>query len=71
MIRARKVSSHPMTNVTNLNRFRKDKARQDARLQADENAAKFGRTKAERQLDRMRADKAERDLDGHRREDET
>ncbi|MDK3074185.1 DUF4169 family protein [Sedimentitalea sp. JM2-8] len=55
-----------MAQPVNLNRFRKDKARTDKKARADENAVKFGRSKAERDLDRARADKARRDLDGHK-----
>ncbi len=56
-----------MGNVTNLNRFRKDKARADAKVQADENAVKFGRSKAEKTVAKIKSDKAARDLDGHKR----
>lgn len=52
----------------NLNRFRKQKARADARDRADENAACHGRTKAVKDLQRAEADKAARDLDGHRKD---
>lgn len=58
-----------MGKPVNLNRFRKDKARADKKARADENAVKFGRTKAEKDLDRARAAKAARDLDGHARDD--
>ena len=57
-----------MSNVTNLNQFRKQKARADKRAQADENTVKFGRTKAQKDLERARAEKAKRDLDGKERE---
>lgn len=57
-----------MGNVTNLNRFRKAKARADKRDQADENAVRFGRTKAQKQAEAAAADKTRRDLDGHQRE---
>ena len=57
-----------MGDVTNLNKFRKDKARADKRREADANAAKHGRSKAERDLEKARAAKAARDLDGHRPE---
>jgi hypothetical protein len=53
----------------NLNRFRKEKAREAASTQADANAAKFGRSKAERVLQATRAEKARKMLDAHRRED--
>lgn len=54
-----------MSNVTNLNQFRKTKARADKRAQADENAVKFGRTKAQKALEKAQAEKAKRDLDGN------
>lgn len=57
-----------MSQVTNLNQFRKQKARAEKRAQGDANAAKFGRTKAERDLEPARKDKERRDLDGHKRE---
>jgi hypothetical protein len=52
----------------NLNRVRKDKARAEAKARAAENAVKFGRTKAEKDLDKARADQAARVLDQHRKE---
>lgn len=54
----------------NLNRFRKEKAREAAKAEADANAAKFGRTKAERVLAATKAEKARRLLDQHRREED-
>ena len=57
-----------MSTVTNLNKFRKQKARQDKRAQAAENTVKFGRSRAEKDAEKARADKASRDLDGHKRE---
>ena len=57
-----------MTGITNLNQFRKQKARAEKRAQGDANAAKFGRTKAERDLETARKEKDRRDLDGHKRE---
>ena len=59
-----------MSKITNLTQFRKQKARLKKRAQGDENAAKFGRSKAEKTLAQHAADKARRDLDGHLREDE-
>ncbi|MGJ8604905.1 MAG: DUF4169 family protein [Marivita sp.] len=53
-----------MTKVTNLNHFRKAKARSEKRAGADANAVKFGRTKAQKNLESARAEKAIRDLDG-------
>lgn len=54
-----------MTSVTNLNRFRKQKARDDKRRKGCENAARHGVAKADHALSKARADKASSDLDGH------
>jgi hypothetical protein len=54
----------------NLNRYRKERAKADAKLRADANAAKHGRTKAERLLDAARTEKARDMLDRHKIEDE-
>jgi hypothetical protein len=54
----------------NLNRYRKEKAREEAKTRADANAAKHGRTKAERLLEAARAEKARAMLDRHKLEDE-
>lgn len=56
-----------MNNVTNLNRFKKSKARQDKMARAKENAVKHGRTKAQKSLDTAKMDKMARDLDGKSR----
>ena len=58
-----------MSKVTNLNQIRKQKARADRRAEADANAAKFGRTKAQKALKQAQADKARRELDRHRKDD--
>lgn len=55
--------------VVSLSRLRKARARDEARRQADANAARHGRTKAEKAAEATRARKAEGDLDGHRRDD--
>jgi len=57
-----------MANPINLNQFRKAKARADKKARADENAVKFGRTKAQKQLERTVSEKAKRDLDGKKQE---
>ena len=57
-----------MTKVVNLNRARKAKSRKAAKVQADENAVRFGRSKAQKARDKAIAEKAHRDLDGHERE---
>ena len=59
-----------MSEIVNLNRFRKAKINAKKRTQADENAVKFGRTKVERQMDEARAKKARDALRQHRLEDE-
>lgn len=58
-----------MAAPVNLNRARKEKARAEKKARADENAARFGRTKAERMLEEARARKAARELDGAKREE--
>jgi uncharacterized protein DUF4169 len=55
-----------MSQPVNLNRFRKQKARVEKKARADQNAASYGRSKADRELERVRAEKAARDLDGHK-----
>lgn len=57
-----------MTKVTNLNRVRKQKAREERKRSGDENAVKFGRTKAQKALEEATAQQARRKLDGHRKE---
>ncbi len=54
--------------VVNLNKFRKAKVRADKQTQAEENAVKFGRTKAQKQLEAAQTDKARQELDGKERE---
>lgn len=58
-----------MSNVTNLNKFRKEKARAEKKARADENTVKFGRKKSEKTLQKVKADKAASHLDGHKRDD--
>ncbi|OYU18515.1 MAG: hypothetical protein CFE34_10085 [Rhodobacteraceae bacterium PARR1] len=57
-----------MADIINLRAKRKAADRKAARAQGDANAAKFGRTKAERALEAARAAKAARALDGHKRD---
>ena len=58
-----------MSEIVNLNKARKARARADKKARADANAVKFGRTKAEKSLDKAKADKARSDLDAHRRDE--
>ncbi|WP_306114493.1 MULTISPECIES: DUF4169 family protein [unclassified Roseovarius] len=57
-----------MADPVNLNRFRKARARADRQARADQNAVKFGRTKAEKDIAKARADKAISRLDQHKRD---
>ena len=50
-------------SVTNLNRARKARDRAEEKAQADANALKHGRTKAQRLLEAAQAEKAKRALD--------
>ena len=52
----------------NLNRVRKEKARAEAKARASENAVKFGRTKADKDLEKARAEQVRKTLDAHRKE---
>ena len=51
-------------SVTNLNKARKARDRAEEKAQADTNALKHGRTKAQRLLESAQAEKARRALDG-------
>jgi hypothetical protein len=57
-----------MSKVVNLNKVRKLKARETAEKQAVENRVKFGRTKAQKQLDEAEAAIAKARLDALKRE---
>ncbi len=58
-----------MAEIVNLRAARKARERAEARAAADENAARFGRTKALKALEKARAEKAREMLDAHRREE--
>ncbi len=57
-----------MAEVINLRSVKKQAARKAARAKGVENAVKFGRSKAERELQQAQVAKAARDLDGKKRE---
>jgi hypothetical protein len=57
-----------MSTPVNLNKVRKARARADKKARADENAVKFGRTKAEKQRDRVETERSVTRLDGHKRD---
>jgi Domain of unknown function (DUF4169) len=59
-----------MAEIVNLRRAKKQADRKAARAASDASAVKFGRTRAERNLDEARKEKAARDLEAHRRETE-
>ena len=58
------------SNVVNLNRFRKKKAREDQAKQADINRVRHGRTQAQKDLELADRERAERLLAGKRLEQE-
>ncbi len=60
-----------MAKIINLRQARKDRTRTQKRVVADENAARFGRTRALKSLEKARNERAEDLLDGHRRESGT
>lgn len=53
-----------MGDVVNFNKARKAKAKGEARVIAEANRVKFGRTKAEKERDRIEKMRADRLLDG-------
>lgn len=57
-----------MGDVVNLRTAKKQAARKADRSAADANAAKHGRTKAERDLNKALAEKAAKMLEAHKRE---
>lgn len=57
-----------MGDLVNLNKARKARGKLDARVAAEANRAKFGRTKAEKDKDKAEAERAARQLDGARLE---
>ncbi len=58
-----------MAEIVNLRAARKERDRAKKRAEADENAARFGRTKALKALEKARAEKSRDALDAHRREE--
>lgn len=60
-----------MVEIINLRAARKAAARDAARKQGDANAAKFGRSKAERQAEAAENQQYQRHLDNHRRDEPT
>jgi len=59
-----------VSDVVNLNKFRKRKKTAEKQAQAETNRTKFGRTKAEKTRDARARDELTKHVDGHRRESE-
>lgn len=59
-----------MAEIVNLRAARKARARQEAGAKASANAARFGRTKAEKAREALDLARAKATLDGARREDQ-
>ncbi len=57
-----------MAEIVNLRTVRKQKDREAARARGIEAAAKSGRSRALKELEKARAEKEARDLDGHKRD---
>lgn len=57
-----------MGEVVNFNKFKKAKTKADKTQRAEENRAKFGRTKAEKALDEHVQSTHQRTVDAHKRE---
>lgn len=57
-----------MAEIVNLRQARKRKARADKERTAEQNRLDYGRTKSERDQQRLAGDRADRALDGHRLE---
>ncbi len=59
-----------MAEIINLRRFKKGKARAEKAEQADVNRAKFGQSKAEKNLREAEQTLSNRNLDGHKRSED-
>ena len=57
-----------MADIINLNKARKQKARKEAEARAAENRVRFGRPKAQKQLDEAKAESDRQKLDQLKRE---
>ena len=58
-----------MADILSLSKARKAKARADKDATAEQNRAKFGRTRAEKQRDAAVKQLADRRIEAHKRED--
>ena len=57
-----------MAEIVNLRQVRKQKDRESAKARGTQAAAKSGRSKALKALEKARTEKDERALDGHKKE---
>lgn len=57
-----------MSSPLSLNKARKDRDRSARKSHADENAVKFGQSKAQKEALKARAEQIARNLEGHKRE---
>lgn len=60
-----------MSNPINLNKARKDRDRSSRKARADENAVKFGQSKAQKDRLKAQAEKIARNLEAHKRSEES
>ena len=59
-----------MSEIVNLNKVRKDRERLARKTEADRNARRFGRTKAERLAEAVQSEQLKRHLDRLKFEDD-
>jgi len=59
-----------MSEIVNLNKVRKDRERLARKTEADQNARRFGRTKAERLAEAVQSEQLKRHLDRLKFEDD-
>ena len=59
-----------MSEPISLNKVRKERAKVAKRQKADENAVRFGRTKAEKARDEAQAKRQSAHIDGHHRDED-
>jgi hypothetical protein len=57
-----------MADILSLSKARKSKAKADKEARASENRVKFGRTRAEKAVDKARQDLTEKSIDAHKRD---
>ncbi len=57
-----------MAEVINLKQKRKAKTRSEKEIKASENRVKYGRTKEEKNAEKLKAEKEQKYLQGHKRE---